>query len=145
VLERLLRQPEGRLWSIDIPPLIERGLADETGAAVPARCRSRWTYVRGSSRRRLPGLLRRLGRIDLFVHDSMHTERNMAFELKTAWASLSPGGAIVADDVHRNAAFASFLESVAEEAESVVATSSDGAGQIGIVLKRGPATNGSGT
>jgi hypothetical protein len=142
ILERLMRQPDGRLWSIDIPPLIERGLAGETGAAVPASCRSRWTYVRGSSRVRLPGLLRRLGRIELFVHDSMHTERNMTFELETAWASLSPGGAIVVDDVHRNAAFAAFLESIGEEAESVVAASSDRAGQVGIVLRRGRARDG---
>jgi Methyltransferase domain len=50
----------------------------------------------------LPGLLSRLGRIDLFVHDSRHSEYNVRFELDRAWAALRPGGALVVDDIDLN-------------------------------------------
>jgi len=39
----------------------------------PTRLRPRWTYLRGSSRRRLPSLVRELEGIDPLIHDSMHT------------------------------------------------------------------------
>lgn len=59
--------------------------------------RARWTYISGTSRRRLPGLLSQSWPIDLFVHDSSHTERDMLFELERAWPAIGRG-AIVADD-----------------------------------------------
>ena len=36
ILQALTRNGHGHLWSIDVPPLLERGLADETAAVVPA-------------------------------------------------------------------------------------------------------------
>ena len=38
-------------------------------------------------------LLSRLGQIDVFIHDSLHSERNV--ELDRVWEALLPGGAIV--------------------------------------------------
>jgi methyltransferase family protein len=67
LLEALERNGNGRLWSIDLPPLLERGLAQETGAAVPERLRERWTLLRGSSRKLLPGLVADLSQVDIFV------------------------------------------------------------------------------
>lgn len=109
ILEALERSGDGRLWSIDLPPL-ERVWREEVGAAVGGRYSNRWTYIRGSSRRRLPELLSRLGQIDLFVHDSLHSERNVRFELDRAWAVLRPGGALVVDDVDANNGFRSFAQ-----------------------------------
>jgi hypothetical protein len=109
ILEALRRNGSGRLWSIDLPPLIERELEQETGAAVPARLRDRWTLLRGSSRRMLPQLLAQLGQIDLFVHDSLHTTRNVHMELEVAWQALAPGGAILLDDIEQNRAVGEFL------------------------------------
>jgi hypothetical protein len=65
ILEGLERNGEGRLWRIDLPPLRQGDLPEENGAAVPERCRARWAYIQGSSRRRLPGLLAELDKIDL--------------------------------------------------------------------------------
>jgi hypothetical protein len=73
--------------------------------------RYRWSYILGSSRRRLPRLLSQLGKIDLFVHDSLHSERNVRFEMDRAWVSLRPGGAIVVDDIDLNRGFRSFTQS----------------------------------
>jgi hypothetical protein len=89
--------------------------------------------VNGTSRRRLPGLLAELGQIDVFVHDSSHTARNLRFELEHAWDALGKG-AIVADDIDRNAAFESFTRSHAS-APAFVAQADDGGAAFGIVLK----------
>ena len=109
ILEALAHNGTGHLWSIDLPPPLDRSLHTQIGAAVPERVRDRWTYVRGSSRRRLPFLLAHLETIDLFVHDSRHTERNLLFELDHAWKALKPGGVLVADDVDLNRGFHSFM------------------------------------
>jgi hypothetical protein len=104
ILEALQRNGSGQLWSIDRPPL-ERQLEGHVGLAVGDMFKDRWTLIRGSSRRCLPELVERLGKIDLFVHDSLHTARNVRFEIDHAWRALSDGGAIVVDDIDANPAF----------------------------------------
>jgi Methyltransferase domain len=95
VLEALERNGHGHLWSVDRPP-IEREWQQQIGIAVDDALRKRWSYILGSSRRRLPGLLNQLGQIDLFIHDSLHSERNVRFELDQAWAVLRPSGVLIA-------------------------------------------------
>jgi predicted O-methyltransferase YrrM len=89
--------------------------------------------LQGTSRRILPGLLDRIGPIDLFVHDSLHTERNLRFELSAARKALSPGGAVVADDVQRNGAFARFVAET-DGLEAWVAAADDARSQFGVAL-----------
>jgi hypothetical protein len=76
-------------------------------------CRFR-SFATGSSQQqfRLPILLAQLGQIDLFIHDSLHSERNVRFEVDRAWAVLRPGGAIVVDDIDVNRGFHSFTQSL---------------------------------
>jgi hypothetical protein len=112
ILEALDRNGSGHLWSIDRPPM-ESEWQQQIGIAVDRRLQHRWTYVRGSSRRRLPKLMSQLGKIDLFVHDSLHSERNVRFEIDRAWAALRPGGAIVVDDIDVNRGFKSFDQAFA--------------------------------
>jgi Methyltransferase domain len=134
ILEALERNGRGRLWSIDLPPLIEQHLWSETGAAVPPQLRTRWTLLTCSSRRRLPGLVRELPRIDLFVHDSMHTTRNVLFELDQVWPALPPRGAMLVDDVERNHAVGRFLREHLDAAH-VICRATDGRALIGVVVK----------
>ena len=108
ILEGLERNGAGHLWSIDLPPALKPELCGQVGAAVLDHLHHRWSYIKGSSAQRLPGLLSRLGQIDLFIHDSRHTERNVRFELDLAWAALRPGGALVVDDIDLNWGFNSF-------------------------------------
>jgi hypothetical protein len=110
ILEALDGNGSGHLWSIDHPPL-EPEWHEQIGLAVDGRFPDRWSYIRGSSRRRLPGLLTQLREIDLFVHDSLHSEHNVRFEVDRAWAALRPGGAIVIDDIDANRGFRSFTQS----------------------------------
>jgi len=110
ILEAMARNGAGRLHSIDRPPL-DPATRAKVGIAVSRGLHDRWTLIRNSSRRALPGLLKRLGGIDLFVHDSLHTERNVAFELEQAWKALRPGGVIVVDDIDSNWGFDAFAKS----------------------------------
>jgi Methyltransferase domain len=109
ILEAIERNGEGHLWSIDLPP-IERHWREQVGMAVEDRFRESWSYIKGSSRLRLPELLSRLSQIDLFIHDSLHSERNVRFELDSAWKILRPGGALVVDDIDANWGFRSFTQ-----------------------------------
>jgi len=137
ILEALERNGSGRLFSIDLPPPLDQGrLAAETGAAVTYALKDRWTLIEGSSRRRLPALLQELGTIDLFVHDSRHTRRNMMFELQLAWGSLRPGGFMIADDIHGNSGFEESVLRLGRPT-AIVCASDDQRGQFGLIEKPG--------
>lgn len=110
ILEALKRNGKGRHWSIDLPP-IEHVERDQVGIAVSDDTRDAWQLVRGTSRQRLVPLLAQLETIDLFIHDSLHSARNVRFELDHAWNALNPGGAVVVDDIDANSGFRSFLDS----------------------------------
>jgi hypothetical protein len=110
VLEALALNGGGQLWSIDLPPPAHPDQHWHIGIAVDQHSREHWTYIAGSSRRRLIPLLKRVGAIDLFIHDSAHTQSNVLFELSHAWAALRPGGAIVVDDIDANWGFQKFCE-----------------------------------
>ena len=105
LLEGLARNRTGHLWSIDLPHPANYQL----GRAVTPSLKSRWSLLLGTSKALLPDLLTELGEIDLFVHDSLHTGRNVEFELRLAWRHLRSGGVIIADDLHQNLGFQRFI------------------------------------
>ncbi len=149
ILEALGRNGTGHLWSIDLPPLLQPKLARSVGAAVDQRHRNRWTLIRGSSRRRLPQLLAQIGPIDLFVHDSRHSESNVRFELDMAWTALRPGMALVVDDIDLNWGYRSFVQAnqcpqflccPAEPVRPDPGPRFDGTGLFGIIRKGSPST-----
>jgi len=135
VLEALEANDHGRLYSVDLPPpLAKDRLTNEVGAAVTDELKARWTLIEGSSRRRLPGLLRELGAIDMFIHDSRHTRRNIRFELRLAWNALRPGGLILADDIQSTVAFEESIEAFGRP-QAVVCMSDDQRGRFGLIKK----------
>jgi hypothetical protein len=91
--------------------------------------------VRGSSRRRLPALLDQVGHVDVFLHDSFHTARNLLFEWETAFSRLRRPGALLADDVHRNVALAEFT-TAHPTVEPVVCRHDDGVGLFAVLVAR---------
>jgi predicted O-methyltransferase YrrM len=105
ILQALAANDEGRLWSIDLPPI---GAEQFAGSFVPQHLRSRWTLLRGRSRDLLPPLLSGLPAPDIFLHDSLHTTRNMTFEFQAAWQRMNAGGVLLSDDIHMSKAFARF-------------------------------------
>lgn len=104
ILRALELNNRGHLYSIDLPPLrpnSERFI----GAAIPEGLRHRWSLHVGASRRLLPGLLRKLGRVDLFLHDSLHTFGNMTAEFEAVTPHLARPSILIADDVDDNSAY----------------------------------------
>jgi hypothetical protein len=108
ILAGLAANGRGHLWSVDLPA-VDSALHRQIGIAVTPDLRPRWTYVAGTARERLPGLVAELGEIDLFIHDSLHTGRNLRFELACAWPAIPPGGLAVVDDIDHSLAFHEFL------------------------------------
>ncbi len=104
ILRALEENGRGVLHSVDLPPL-RREYERFWGVAVDRGLEGRWKLHRGSSVRVLPQLLEELETVDLFVHDSLHTYRNMRREFEAVWPRLRAGGALIADDVERNRAF----------------------------------------
>jgi hypothetical protein len=85
--------------------------------------------------------VRKLKRVDLFVHDSLHTARNMCFELDTVWPALTPGGIAVVDDVDHSLGFRRFIDRAAPAAW-LTARHVTGSGLWGAAVKAGPAEAG---
>lgn len=108
-LAALGRNQHGELHSIDLPPLAAESAGD-IGAAIPIALRDRWHLHCGVSHRVLGPLLPQLPEIDIFLHDSLHTRRNLLMEFRRVWPRLRPGGVLIADDVEGNSAFAEWAE-----------------------------------
>ena len=87
---------EGKLYSIDLAHVAGEPPADYL---VPGGLAKRWTLVEGDSRRELPLLLPRLGPVDLFHHDSLHTFEHMTWEYQTALPYLARQGVLSSHDV----------------------------------------------
>lgn len=149
ILEALVRNGQGSLWSID-RPVKERHLHAQIGIAVGDQFRDRWTLLKGASRRHLPALLSRLGEVDLFLHDSLHTTSNVRFELDTAWPMLSARAAVVIDDIDSNWAFHTFAREQQRAHVSMVCEAEpirpdfrrfNNKGLFGLILKDGARAN----
>jgi len=108
VLEALTQNDNGHLWSIDLPHPFNHKLHGQTGVAVTDSCRSRWTYIEGESQRRLPPVVADAGKAELFIHDSLHTAKNTLFEMEQAASIMSPGAAMLVDDIRGHDGFKTF-------------------------------------
>jgi hypothetical protein len=84
----------------------------QPGWTVPERLRSRHKLILGNSRETLPLTLEQLGQIDIFLHDSLHTDHHMTFEFECAWPYLKPGGVLMSHDIFDNPSFHRFSRRV---------------------------------
>ena len=134
VLEAMNQNDRGHLWSVDLPYPFDHRLHVQTGAAVTDACRPRWTYLEGTSKQRLPPLVAELGRAGVFIHDSLHTARNVVFEMQQAASVLAPGGVMLVDDIKTHEGFATFTRKHPEYA-TIICPSADRIGMFGIAIK----------
>jgi predicted O-methyltransferase YrrM len=109
VLQALTENKQGVLHSIDLPPLA-REAKQQVGRFVPQELRGPWRLEIGSAKVLLPKIVKRSGKIDMFVHDSLHTYAHMSWEFEVALSALKPGGVVVADDIEGNRAFEEFVQ-----------------------------------
>jgi len=118
ILSALHVNNRGKLHSIDLPGAIYRrddGLSWKDvsspvgpGWLVPIELRDRWELELGPSQTLLPCLYSRLDSVDVFYHDSEHTQANMSREFELTWDKLRAGGILVADNVNWNQSFQEF-------------------------------------
>jgi len=122
IARALQRNGKGRLISVDLPayqPIVHAvGVSLPPGRAsgwlIPALVKP-WCEVRlGDSREVLPNVFAEHPAIEMFLHDSLHTEAHMRFEYETAWAHVVPGGVLLSDDVFLTPAFHRFCRAVGQ-------------------------------
>lgn len=120
ILKALEDNGKGRLYSIDLPArsaiegstnrMQENSLPKgcDPGWVVPEYLRARYDLKLGDARVELPRLLDRVGKVDIFLHDSLHTFDHMKWEFETAWPRLRPNGLLLSDDIFWNSAYHDF-------------------------------------
>jgi Methyltransferase domain len=133
ILEALNLNDRGHLWSIDIPNPLNRSVHGQEGVAVTDACRPRWTYVEGESRLRMPPLVQEVGKVELFIHDSLHTYKNTLFEMEQAASVMPPGGVMLIDDIRSHDAFLTFAKRH-PEFKTILVSTLDDIGAIGIAV-----------
>jgi predicted O-methyltransferase YrrM len=112
ILRALDENGSGRLISID-PDRFYEMYGFHVGVGIPENLKHRITLVTEKSRDVLNGVLSNYGPVDLFLHDSCHTYKNMLWEFHQAWPALSQGGILMADDTV-NSAFDELSRSVGQ-------------------------------
>ncbi len=146
ILKALEDNKKGVLYSIDYPlseqeravatesglelpaPLLPEG--KEPGFAIPENVKGRWVFKKGKSKDILPNLLKELGRVDVFLHDSQHTYENMMFEYCAVWDYLPKGGLLLSHDTDANSAFWDFAKKVRHKPFDI-----DFRGGVGAIIK----------
>jgi len=107
ILQALNDNKIGKLYSIDFTfrPWESKSMI---GSVIPKNLKNRWEFIFGPSSEKLHSILEKLGEIDIFFHDSLHTYKNMMFEFQTAWPFIKDEGFLLSDDILGNAAFFDF-------------------------------------
>jgi cephalosporin hydroxylase len=96
ILKALEDNKKGKLYSIDLPgndavvyPKLGKDFnihipeGFEVGWLIPNWLKHRHELIIGDSTVELPKLLLKLGKVDVFLHDSLHTDEHVLFELNT--------------------------------------------------------------
>jgi predicted O-methyltransferase YrrM len=114
ILNAMRLNGKGTLHSIDLPNLDTNQdynfgtQPTETGWMVPDTLKGCWDLRLGDAKTLLPELLKELGQIDIFFHDSDHSAEHMQFEFELAEKHLRLGGLLLSDDIDKNNAFDAF-------------------------------------
>ncbi|MFA5142978.1 MAG: class I SAM-dependent methyltransferase [Candidatus Omnitrophota bacterium] len=113
ILKALKDNDRGMLYSIDLPgndavvyPMLGKSFnvhipnGFEVGWLIPPAFKNRWKLILGDSKEELPKLLKELGTIDIFLHDSLHTDEHILMEFKIVMSYIRQGGILLCDDVN---------------------------------------------
>lgn len=126
ILRALNDNRRGKLYSIDLPfqwyiygkhklHLDSLPAGKQSGYLVEKHLKKNWNLYLGNTHEVLPELLKNLKVIDIFLHDSEHTDKTMLFEYKTSWPHIKKSGVLLSDDVSYTSAFANFTKSIKEK------------------------------
>tara|TARA_Y100000590_G_scaffold413793_1_gene510000 strand:+ start:434 stop:1240 length:807 start_codon:yes stop_codon:yes gene_type:complete len=107
ILHALKKNGKGTLHSID-DTFRPWETSKMIGAAIPDELRENWKLVIGKSSDKLKEISLSLKDIDIFLHDSLHTYKNMYFEFELMWSYIKKNGFLLSDDISDNNAFIDF-------------------------------------
>jgi predicted O-methyltransferase YrrM len=112
LLLALQKNGHGSLHSVGLanPAFLPAG--KQPGWLVPEWLRTPWHVHIGDARDLLPGLFGKLGRVDVFIHDSLHSYDHMMWEFDACYPYLRIGGLLFADDALWNESFPDFARKV---------------------------------
>jgi len=85
---------------------------EKIGAAIPNHLKNKQELIVGNAVTELKKLFKTITSIDIFIHDSLHTYKNMTDEFNLAWPHIKNGGFLISDDVSLNGAFLEFADKV---------------------------------
>ena len=100
ILSALNRNGKGKLYSTEVSRNVGTLLGDSD--------KRRWILRVGTPRKVLSDVLDGLENIDVFLHDSDHSYRNMIFEFDAVDKKLSKSAIVMSDDIDTNQAFMEF-------------------------------------
>ena len=112
-LKALQRNGQGTLHSIDFPTPQKTTRFSEgddspvalppgrsSGWAVPSTLRQGWDLRIGRSEELLPPLVEGLDRVEIFLHDDLHTFEHATWEFQTVDPKVPSGGVVLADNTN---------------------------------------------
>jgi len=114
MLQALEDNGVGELYSVDLHYRdgVTIPFGKQLGWVIPEHLEHRWHLLLGESVKVIPHVLKEVGPVDLFFHDSRHTYRTMMKEYKMIWPRLVEGGLLLSHDVQLNDAFLDFCDEV---------------------------------
>ena len=100
ILSAMEKNDKGSLISVELSQYFDIcHKQKKVGWIVPDRLINRWEIKYGKSSEVLPTIKEE---IDIFYHDSDHSESNMLFEFRWAAEQIRKDGIIISDDIDRN-------------------------------------------
>lgn len=121
ILQAIWDNHKGKLYSIDLPfqwyvygnhklHLDSLPAGKMSGYLVPEKLKKHWLLYLGDTTEKLPKLLKALRKIDVFLHDSEHSDKIMMFEYIQSWHYIKNGGYLLSDDINDAKAFTKFTK-----------------------------------
>lgn len=128
ILSALNKNKFGTLTSIDA--IFRPWQSEEMiGSIIPKYLRDKWKLVLGKSNEKLLDVFKKNEDVEIFIHDSLHTYKNMTFEFNCAMNNIKHDGIIISDDILDNDAFYDFIKNK-EIKNSIIKVEDKGLGFI---------------
>jgi len=111
ILSAIQKNGHGKLISVD--------KGNEIRALIYNGLKMNWDFRDGKPSDVLPTITES---IDIFLHDSLHTYKNMMFEFECVYPYIKEGGLIMSHDIGTNNSFFDFAKKIGREVQYIQTT-----------------------
>lgn len=120
ILSAISKNKIGHLYSFDLDDSESVKNSGGVGYMVTESLKKNWTLIIGDSKEKLEPLLKKLNRINMFIHDSEHSYETMMYEFTTAWSYLGKNDVLCSDDINHSKAFDEFIKLHNDEIDNLI-------------------------